>query len=151
MKLYPNTFSLHFLDTTEFLLEYKIIAIYIDIAIPHQCCSHVKIFKNLPQSDKKNCITLLITQGEVSPSTRKVGVLCYLNTQYASNKHTTSPFVIELSFHQTRKTIVFPHIFAHDAFFIATPFENERHLFLSPSPNFSSRASSFLSTHSNFV
>ena len=40
---------------------------------------------------------------KVSPSTTKVGVLCYLYTQYASKEHITSPFVIELSFHQTRK------------------------------------------------
>ena len=39
---------------------------------------------------------------KVSPSTTKVGVLCYLFTQYASRDHITSPFVIELSFHQTR-------------------------------------------------
>ena len=49
------------------------------------------------------------------------------------------------------KPSFFPHTFPHDAFFIGTPFENERHLFLSPSPNFSSRASSFRCTHSNFV
>ena len=45
MKLYPNTFSLHLFDTTEFLLEYKIISIYIDIAIPHQRSSPYRDLK----------------------------------------------------------------------------------------------------------
>ena len=100
-----ETFSLRFLDKTEFLLEYKIIAIYIDIIIRHQRSSPCR--ENLPKA-MKNLHNPTYNIREVSPSTTKVEVLCYLYTQYASNEHITSPFVIELSFHQTRKTVVFP-------------------------------------------
>ena len=66
---------------------------------------------------------------------------------------TTLPVLLLLNWASIKhaKPSFFPHTFAHDAFFTATPFQNERYLFLSPSPNFSSRASSFLCTHSNFV